>query len=100
MRRTLVSGLMLAALAACGQGAAPEGAEVESEAAEAPAPTATSEGVALDAIDACVFTQAEVSAALGGSYGAGVPVAPIPGDRGAIALTTNSAAAWDNCVST
>ena len=82
MHKAISATLLLAALAACGQ-SAPPAAEGNSAAAApgvaAISPADLSQTIALEAINACVYTPAEVSAALTGSYAAGIPVAPIPG---------------------
>lgn len=84
MRKAIAAVLFGAALAACSQDATPAPSGNSSAVEPEPAVAHTSvsgpaPGVALDAINACVFTPAEVSGALGGAYGTGVPVAPIPG---------------------
>ena len=82
MRKAMAAAFLAVTLAACGQSAAPM-ADNNSPPSD-PVPAVAnridaSRVVALDAIDACAFTPAEVSVALAGSYNAGVPVAPIPG---------------------
>lgn len=82
MYKAISAVLLSAVLTACNQATAPAADDNSSAGASAPAvaaPPALAQSVALEAIDACVFTPAEVSAALTGSYAAGVPVAPIPG---------------------
>jgi|CXWL01.1.fsa_nt_gi hypothetical protein len=82
MHKAISAALLLVVLAACGQSAAPAAGDNSSASNPGVAPTfpvELSQASALETIDACVFTPAEVSAALTGSYAAGIPVAPIPG---------------------
>ena len=82
MGKGLATAIFGAALSACSPNptpaAAPPPAAVDN-AVDASATSARPSGVALGALNPCVFTPAEIGTALTGQYAAGVRVVPIPG---------------------
>ena len=80
MRQTINLLLAAVGLAACSQnnGSAQPVAMATSQSVT-PASTAAKPTITLDAIEPCIFTSAEIAAAIGGNYAAGKAVAPIAG---------------------
>ncbi len=81
MHRGLATAIFGAALSACGPTATPAAGPSPAAADHAVEAAATSRpaGVALGALNPCVFTPAEIGVALTGQYAPGVRVVPIPG---------------------